>query len=260
MLKRLSFALLVVLPATLPVSLPAQARGGDGYLFRRPMGSLSIRAGAARPNASGSVFDFVSGLLMPRGSSNTNAGLGPADYSSFSGALEASVNLTPRAELVLGAATSRRRVDSEYRKWVDNNDKPIEQMTRFSRTPISLGLKWNLTPAGRSISRLVWVPNRFVPYVAAGGGVMQWRFQQEGDFVDFQSRTLDVFKSTLQDKGWAPMAYAATGVSWNLNPSVAVTGEARYDMASAPLRGSFSGFNSIGLSGVGLTAGFQVRY
>jgi hypothetical protein len=256
MLKRLSLALLVVLPAT----LSAQARGGDGYLFRRPIGSLTVRAGAARPNANGSVFDFVSGLLMPRGSSNTNAGLSPGDYTAFSGAVEAAFGLTSRAELVLGVASSRRRVDSEYRKWVDNNDQPIEQMTRFSRTPITLGLKWNLAPSGRSVSRLVWVPNRLVPYVAAGGGFMQWRFQQEGDFVDFQSKNFDVFKSTLQDKGWAPMGYAAAGLSWSMNSSVAVTGEARYDMASAPLRGSFSGFNSIGLSGVGLTAGFQVRY
>jgi hypothetical protein len=256
MLKRLSIALLVALPVT----LSAQARGGDGYLFKRPLGSLTIRAGAARPNANGSVFDFVSGLLMPRGSTNTNAGLSPSDYSAFSGSLEAAFNLTPRAELVVGAAMSRRRVDSEYRKWVDNNDKPIEQMTRFSRTPLTVGLKWNLAPAGRAVSRLVWVPNRLVPYVAAGGGMMQWRFQQEGDFVDFQTNTLDVFKSTLQDKGWAPMAYAATGLSWSINPSLAVTGEARYDMASAPLRGSFSGFDKISLSGVGLSAGFQVRY
>lgn len=256
MLKRLSIALLVVLPAT----LPAQARGGDGFLFKRPIGSLTVRAGAARPNASGSVFDFVSGLLMPRGSSNTNVGLGPSDYTGFSGTLEAAFGLTARSELVLGVGTSRRKVDSEYKKWVDNNDKPIEQMTRFSRTPITLGLKWNLTPPGRAVSRLVWVPNRVVPYVAAGAGVMQWRFQQEGDFVDFQSTALDVFKSTLQDKGWTPMGYAAAGLSWNLNPSVALTGEARYDAASAPLRGSFSGFDKIGLSGVGLTAGFQVRY
>lgn len=256
MLKRLSIALLAVLPAT----LTAQQRGGDGYLFKRPTGSLTVRAGAARPNASGSVFEFVNGLLMPRGASNTNVGLGPSDYASFTGSVEAAFGLTQRSELVLGVAMSRRRVDSEYKKWVDNNDQPIEQMTRFSRMPITLGLKWNLTPPGRSVSRLVWVPNRLVPYVAAGAGVMQWRFQQEGDFVDFQSASFDVFKSTLQDKGWTPMGYAAAGLSWYVNPSIALTGEARYDAASAPLRGSFSGFDRIGLSGVGLSAGFQVRY
>ncbi len=256
MLKRWSLALLVALPTV----LHAQARGGDGYLFRRPVGSLSIRAGAARPNASGGVYDFVSGLLMPRGSSDTKTGLRPGDYTSFSGSVEANFGLSARSEVVVGAAVSQRRIDSEYRAWVDNNDKPIEQMTRLARVPVSVGLKWNLNTPGRAVSKLVWVPNRFVPYVAAGGGAMYWKFRQEGDFVDFQSNTLDVFKSKLQDKGWTPMAYAAAGLSWNVNPAVAITSEARYDAASAKLRGDFSGFDKISLSGVGVSAGVQLRY
>jgi|APMI01.1.fsa_nt_gi hypothetical protein len=254
--KRLATALLVLLP----VAASAQSGGGDGYLFKRPVGSVSIRAGATRPNASGGVFDFASNLLMPRGSTNTSAGLSPSDYTSFASSIEASFGLTNRSELVLGAAFSRRRVDSEYRAWVDNNDKPIEQLTRLTRTPVTVGLKWNLVPSGRAISRLVWVPNRFVPYVAAGGGAMWWRFRQEGDFVDFQSNTLDVFKSTLQDKGWAPTAYGAAGASWLLHPALSLNAEVRYDAASAPLRGDFDGFKRIGLSGVGVSAGVQLRY
>lgn len=256
MLKRLTLALCL----TWPLTVHAQARGGEGYLFRRPSGSLTIRAGAARPNANGGLFDFVGGLLMPRGSTNTARGLSAGDYAGPVGSLEAAFILTTRAELVLGAAVTGRRVDSEYRKWVDNDDRPIEQSTRLQRVPLTMGLRWNLIPPGRAVSRLVWVPNRFTPYVTAGAGVMGWRFRQEGDFVDFRSPSLVVFKSTLQDRGWAPMGYAAAGLSWNVNPSLALTTEARYDVASAALRGDFVGFDRIGLSGAGLTAGLQVRY
>lgn len=259
MIRRLVVSMVMLGAAVAPEVVGAQA-GGDGYLFRSPVGSLSIRAGATRPNASGGVFDFVSGLLMPRGSSDTKSGLGPNDYATVLGSAEAAFALSPRSELVVGAAMSRRRVDSEYRNWVDNNDRPIEQTTQLARMPLSVGLRWNLLPAGRAISRLAWVPNRFVPYVAAGGGAMWWRFRQEGDFVDFQAASLDVFRSTLQDKGWAPMLYGAAGASWSLSPAFALTGEVRYDAASAPLRGDFQGFDNIGLSGIAVSAGLQLRY
>jgi hypothetical protein len=234
-----------------PVLLGAQsARGGDGYLFRRPTGTFSLRAGATRPNATGGIFDFASGLLT----------LSPSRYAGFSAAGEASVALGQQAELVFGISVNRRKVPSEYRDWTDNRDRPIEQSTNLDRLPISMGLKWNLRPTGRSLGRLAWVPNRLVPYVAAGGGAMQWRFRQEGDFVDFQSPAREVFRSTLQDRGWAALGYAATGVAWNVRPDLAVTGEARYDISRAPLRGDFDGFQHIGLSGVGLTAGLMFRY
>lgn len=234
--------------SNVPVS--AQQRGGDGYLFTRPKGTLALRVGASRPNATGSVFDFASEQLT----------LGPNSYLGLAYAADIGVAVTSRAEVVLGVGVNKRRTGSEYRDWVDNNDRPIEQQTRFDRVPVTLGMRWNLRPAGRSVGRYAWVPSRMVPYVAAGGGTMYWRFRQEGDFVDFGSETRPVFRSIIEDNGWTAMGYAAGGVAFSLSPQVALNTELRYDVSQAPLRGDFEGFSNIGLSGVGLTAGLAFRF
>lgn len=241
----------LALSALLPLSpVAAQPRGGDGYLFKRPIGSVALRVGAARPNATGSVFDFAADQLT----------LGPNQYLGLAYAADVVFNLTPRAEVVIGVGLNKRRLGSEYRDWVDNDDKEIEQQTRFDRAPVTVGLRWNLLPAGRKVSRLAWVPNKVVPYVAAGGGTMYWRFRQEGDFVDFQDNTRPVFRAIIEDRGWTAAGYAATGVTWGLGTITSLNTELRYDLASAPLRGDFEGFNNIGLSGVGLTAGLAFRF
>ncbi|MFO0093628.1 MAG: hypothetical protein ACK54K_04905, partial [Gemmatimonadaceae bacterium] len=136
--------------------------------------------------------------------------------------------------------------------------RPIEQRTQFRRVPLTAGLKWNLRPAGRTVSRYAWVPTRLVPYVAAGGGLMHYRFGQSGDFVDF--RTNDVFGETLRSSGWTGTVYAAAGATWSLNPTVGLTSELRYDRARATLGRDFEGFDPIALSGVGLTAGLLFRF
>jgi hypothetical protein len=215
-------------------AVPVEAQSRSDYMLGRPRATLTLRAGAARPNASDGVFAFTSDLLGPRG--------------------------TQRLELQFSASTVSRRVQSEYRNFVDNRDLPIEQATRLRRTPLSLGMRFNLVPAGRSVSRLAWVPTKIIPYVAAGAGAMNYRFRQEGDFVDFRAANLDVFAANLEAKGWAPLAYGATGVTWAMLPAVAINTELRYDHSRAPLQGDFTGFDRTALSGIGLTSGLQFRF
>lgn len=248
MIRRVT-AMAAVVAAAVPLfHAGAQPRGGDGYLFRRPPATLSLRLGAALPDASSDVFSFVSRqLTVDRG-----------DFLGLSGVADISVALTGPLELQLTAGVSNRRVGSEYRDFIDNNDQPIEQRTHFRRVPLSAGLKWNLRPAGRSISRYAWVPTKLVPYVAAGGGVMHYRFAQSGDFVDF--RTSDVFSESLVSSGWAGSVYGAAGATWSLTPVVGLTGELRYDRAQAALGRDFEGFQPISLSGVGMTAGLLFRF
>lgn len=228
--------------------LAAQSVNGDGYMFGRPTATLQLRVGAGRPNASSGVFDFASERLT----------LSPNDYLGITLGADIGIPITQQFELQFSASTTARRAESEYRDYIDNNDLPIEQTTRLRRTPLSLGLRYNLVPAGRRISKLAWVPSKLVPYVAAGGGAMWYRFQQNGDFVDYQ--TLDVFSSRLKSEGWTGMGYASTGVTWNFKPVVALNTELRYDHANGPLTGDFDGFDRIQLSGVGFTTGLVFRF
>lgn len=235
-----------------PLHLQAQSRAD--YMLGRPKATLTLRVGAARPNASDGVF-AATGTNGQR--------LLTLDADKFLGVSaggDIGVPLSQRVELQLSATVASRRVESEYRDFVDNNDLPIAQATRLRRAPVSIGLRYNLVPAGRSVSRLAWVPAKLVPYVAAGGGAMYYKFQQEGDFVDFRSTNLDVFAAKLEAKGWAPLAYAAGGITWAVLPAVAINTELRYDHSRTPLKGDYTGFDNTALSGLGLTTGFQFRF
>lgn len=223
-------------------------------MLGRPKATLTLRGGVTRPNASDGVF-AVTGSNGQR-----LLTLGPDNFLGATFGADIGVPLSQRIELQFSASTANRRAESEYRDFVDNSDLPIEQASRLRRAPLSVGLRYNVVPAGRSVSRLAWVPAKFVPYVAAGGGAMYYKFQQEGDFVDFRSADLDVFTAKLDAKGWAPLAYAATGVTWSVHPAVAINTEMRYDHSRAPLKGDFTGFGETGLSGLGLTTGLQFRF
>ena len=243
-------ALATMLALALVAPRSAEAQRSRDYLLGRPMASLTLRIGGARPNASDGVFAFADSLLT----------LSPDAYTAPSFGGDLGIMLTQQLELQVSASSATRQVRSEYRDFVDNNDLPIEQATRLRRTAISVGVRYNLVPAGRAISRLAWVPTKLVPYVAAGGGAMRYRFQQEGDFVDFRSANQAVFRAKLGADGWAPLAYAATGLTWALLPSVAVNTEVRYDHSRAFIAGDFTGFDRTALSGVALSTGLQFRF
>lgn len=241
-------ALLAPLASPLVAQQRSEPVFGNGYRFGRPAATLQLRIGVSRPNANSEVFDFASDLLT----------ISPNDYLGFAYGAEIGVPITQRIELQFTASAAARKIGSEYRDFVDNLDQPIEQQTELRRVPMTAGVRYNLVPAGRSVSRLAWIPTPLVPYVAAGGGVMWYRFRQEGDFIDFQ--TNDVFNSRLNTSGWAGVAYAATGMSWSLNPGIALNAELRYDQARAPLARDFEGFDRIQLSSVGLTTAILFRF
>lgn len=241
-------SLMLAFAAVTAAPVEAQPRGGRGFLFKRPTASLSIRAGAAQPSATGDLFRFVSRQLT----------VDRRDYLGAAVSADLAFALTNRLEIVTGVSTSARRIDSEYRDFIDNDDLPIEQRTSLRRTPLTAGVRFNVLPAGRSISRFAWVPTTFVPYVAAGGGVVNYRFAQDGDFVDF--KTNDVFNSSLSSAGWTAASYVAGGANWTLRPGVALSTEVRYDHGRASLSRDFEGFERISLAGVAVTAGFTFRY
>ena len=228
------------------VSSAAQS-AGDGYLFRSPVVTLSVRGGYARANASSDVFDDVtSNLTLDRG-----------DFSSITGGGDIAVHVKPRVDLVFSAAFSRSNQKSEFRNFVDNNDLPIEQTTTFERAPLTANVRLNLAAPGRSIGRLAWIPTRVVPYVGAGLGAMRYHFRQEGDFVNFATNA--VFSSAIDSEGWALVAQGMAGLDYNLSTQLGVSLDARYVHARGDLGASFKGYDRIDLSGMTATVGLSFR-
>ena len=235
--------------ALVVLASPALAQGaGSGFLFRPPNGAVSIRTGYDRATAGSDLFAFVTDQLT----------VNPKDFNAIAIAVDVDYRLTPRVDAVFGVGSSRTTTKSEFRHWVDNNRQPIEQTTEFQRVPITAAVKAYLVSPGQSIGHFAWVPARLAPYVGAGGGVMWYSFQQQGDFIAFDTRK--VFTDSFDSNGWTPTVHALGGVEVSLASRLAIRTEARYEWAKAHLGRDFSGFDRIDLSGVSFTSGVVIRY
>lgn len=235
--------------AAAPPVARAQQGGGRGFLFREPLGSLTLRGGYTRSSASSDVFSQVM----------QDYTLGRGDFGALSGGADVALRVAPRWDLTVGLGLSRSSARSEYRDWVDQDDLPIEQTTTLRRADLTAGTRFYLLPRGRSIGRFAWIPSRYLPFLGAGGGLRYHKFRVEGDFIDFASG--DVFADDLRSRGWSPMAYAAAGLEMRLTPYLSLAGEGRYSYARAGMdQDYFEGFDRIDLSGYTATIGVAIRY
>ena len=240
-----AFALVGVLTA--PGSVLAQG-SGDGFLFRPPAGAVAIRGGFDLARADSEVFKFVTDELT----------VDRRDFSSAAFGFDVAFKVSPRVEGMFSLGVARSTMPSEFRDWLDNNNRPIQQTTEFQRVPLTASLKTYLRDTGRSVGHFAWIPKRYAPYVGGGGGIMWYRLRQEGDFIDFD--TLKVFRDLFDSDGWTPTVQAFGGVDVSLSPRFAVTTEGRYQWARAALGRDFSGFDRIDLSGFAVTSGITIRY
>jgi hypothetical protein len=245
--RALGLGLLVVLCVSVPDGVQAQDTG-NGFLFRAPTGEVSFRGGFDRAIAGSDIFAFTVKELT----------LNQRDFSALTFATDVDKVLTPRFDVRFSLSVSKSTTPSEFRDFVDNDRKPIEQTTMFTRVPLTASIKAYLAKPGRSVGHFAWIPSRYAPYVGGGGGAMYYRFRQEGDFIDFA--TTKVFGDVFNSEGWAPTVQAFAGTEVSLSPRFAVTAEGRYQLSRSRLSTDFSQFQPIDLSGFALTAGVSIRY
>ena len=174
----------------------ATAQGAD-FLFKRPTVTLGAWFGYALPGANSEIFDFTRDQLT----------IEKSDFNALSFGGEVSVRVADRVDAALSLGYEQSTARSEFRDFIDDRDLPIEQDTRFSRVPLTVGLKAYVLERGRRISRLAWIPSKWAPYVGAGVGIVWYQFEQTGDFVDFD--TFDIFFDTFESRGSSPLAYLA---------------------------------------------------
>jgi opacity protein-like surface antigen len=241
----------IAVAALLSLASPAFAqRGtGDGFLFRQPTASFTVYGGLAQPLAGGDLFSFTrSELTIDR-----------ADLRSGSIGFDLALKNSPRIDLVFSFERSATTTRSEFRDWVDNNNLPIEQTTVFRRVPLIASVRYFLADRGRQVGSVAWIPAQFTPFVGLGGGLIGYRFEQVGDFID--QSTLNVFSDRLEAKEWTGALQASAGAQWTLSPHVLLTGEFRYLHATgdpSKPNGDFVGYK-LDLSGVTTLLGITFR-
>jgi hypothetical protein len=218
------------------------------FFLQRPQGSLGLRTGWLFARAGSDLFDFVENQLT----------IDEGDFDAPAFAVDLAIALTPRVEVVGGFEYSSAKTQSEYRAYVDNNGLPINQSTELSELNLTGSLRFPLVPRGREVSRFAWVPQRFAPYVGAGGGALRYEFEQIGDFVDFID--LDVFPDVFRSTGWTASAHVFGGADIQLYKRLYLSVEGRYLWAADELDSDFIDFDPIDLAGFRVTGGINVLF
>lgn len=245
---RMMGALLVTVATIALGARPSVAQSaGDGFLFRRPVGTLSIHAGFDRAFAGGDLIGFVTKELT----------IDRSDFSSATFGTTVAVRVSEANDVVLDISVASVSKRSEFRDWIDNNNLPIQQTTSLRRVPVTLGFRHYLSSRGRSIGRFAWIPAARATYIGVGAGLMHYRFHQVGDFIDFQ--TLNVFPDEFESKALTPVLHALAGMDLSLGRFLLLNGELRYTWAKGPVGRDYVGFHRIDLSGVSALAGFSLR-
>lgn len=218
------------------------------FFFGRPHGSIGFRGSWLFARADSDLFDFVQRQLT----------IDKKDFNTPAFGFDVALTIAPRVDVAVGAEFSQAQKKSEYRDFVDNRLLPIEQETGLKERMISGSIRFSLTPRGRGVSRYAWVPRTFAPYVGAGGGALWYRFEQNGDFVDFVDHS--VFTDFFSSQGWAPSAHVFGGTDIRVFRVLYLTVEGRYVWANAKLGTDFVDFDPIDLTGFRLSTGLNVVF
>jgi hypothetical protein len=229
----------------------AQSQGPQqrpDFFFGRPDGSIAVRGGWLFARAGSDLFDFVERQLT----------VDEGDFNAATFASDLAIAVSSRADAVIGVDFSRGAVASEYRDLVDNNRLPIEQTTSLKELNLTGSIRFALSPRGREVSQLAWVPRQVVPYAGAGGGVLWYQFRQSGDFVDVVD--LSVFADTFTANGWTPSAHVFGGVDVQVYRRLYLTLDGRYIWAAGELGEDFQNFDPIDLAGFRFGAGINVIF
>jgi hypothetical protein len=226
---------------------PATVHAQDGFLFRAPVASVTLRAGPLLPRAHGDLFGFLTDTLT----------LDRGDFRMpFLGA-EVAVAVASRWDLALAAGWAETEKASEFRDWVGADDLPIVQDTWLRVVPLTLSGRYYPLPRGRAVSRLAWLPARTTPYVGAGAGVTWYSLRQAGEFIDADRV---IFESTRESNGHGFTGHGLVGLDHWFTSRIGLNAEARYILGSGSVGGDFQGWDGLDLSGLQLAVGVSFRW
>jgi len=172
------------------------------------------------------------------------------NLSDFNGATvgaEWLVGLGEHFDAGLGVGIYSRKVFSEDADYEFPNGAAIEQDLKLRIVPFTATIRY--LPLGRS--------DAFEPYIGAGVGVLRFRYQEEGDFVDEYPVILLDRKFTGTGAATGPVILG--GARFPVGP-VSIGGEIRYQYAKGDLPSDQFFSPTIDLSGFSYLATLKVRF
>jgi len=180
------------------------------------------------------TLNFSLGVFVPRGEDarvegdviSANRDFLFYDVDDFKSASVGGEWLVPFGQYFeggIGISFSRKSVDSVYAGFVEANGAEIEQTLRLRLVPIAFTVR--ALPLGQS--------NAFQPYIGAGLAVINWRYAEFGDFIDFNNNNA-IFNDSYVADGTATGPVVVGGIRFG-GQSLTAGGEIRYHAAAADL-------------------------
>lgn len=199
------------------------------------LSALCLVALLPAPAAAQQTFNFSLGLFTPRGEDARVDGdvitanrdflfYDVGDFKSASIGAEWLVPLGNWVEAGAGIAFSRRTVDSVYTDWLDDLGNEVQQELRLRLVPLSFTVR--ALPLGQA--------NALQPYIGVGLAVINWRYAESGDFIDFSTPDLEIFRASYVADGTATAPVILGGVRFG-GETLSAGGEIRYHKAEADL-------------------------
>lgn len=221
--------------------------------------AFALLCGVAMPAQAQQTVNFTLGGFVPFGQDGRVRGDVLArnhdflafDFKDFTNATvggEWLLPVGPIIELGAGASFYRRTVPTVYRDFVASDRTEIEQSLRLRMVPVAFTLR--VVPTGQS--------SPVQPYLGAGIAVINWRYSEFGDFVDFGSPNLVVRPGTFVTKGTEVAPVVLGGIRL-ASDTFSVGGEVRYQKADAELDNRFAA-SRLDLGGWTYQATFGVRF
>ena len=186
------------------------------------------------------TFNFSVGYFTPRGEDarvegdviNANRNFLAFDLSDFNTMSIGAEWLVPLGDYIeAGAGISflRRTVPSVYADFVDVDGTEIEQDLRLRQVPLAFTVR--VLPLGQR--------NALQPYIGAGLGVINWRYSESGEFIDFANNR-EIFRDQYVADGNETGPVVVGGLRFG-GETVSAGGEIRYQSAEGELDERFAG-------------------
>lgn len=151
-----------------------------------------------------------------------------ADFNAPTVGAEWLIPLGNFVEAGAGVSFSRRTVPSVYADFVDNDGSEVEQDLRLRMVPLAFTMR--VLPLGQT--------SPVQPYFGAGLALVNWRYSESGEFIDF-SAGREIFRDTFVADGTARGPVALGGLRF-AGDAFSAGGEIRYQKAEGTVGSSFA--------------------
>ncbi|MGE3956242.1 MAG: hypothetical protein AB7H96_05940 [Vicinamibacterales bacterium] len=171
------------------------------------------------------------------------------DFNGATAGAEYLVGLGEFLDAGLGVGIYSKSVPSVYSRLVNANGSEIDQDLKLRMVPFTATVRF--LPFGRS--------GAIEPYIGAGVAVINWRYTEVGEFVDFTDNS--IFDDEFTGKGTATGPTILGGVTFPIGDAWNLGGEIRWQRAlgNLPSDLGFAG-DKVDLGGVSYLATFRVRF